>query len=345
MGAIQTRPSVRSFQSGGMQSADEPSMLFPGQPPQAAPAPLPTPAPAPQPAPVQAQPAPALQTSPFLNSTEPQPSTDETDLAGAKAEDQQAMQREVSHLGDNNFLTPKPARGSPVDDPEYQRAVEAEKILRDAVAAGQIPKPADYARMSRMIKGQKDNVTKRLEKEYTTQLQDWRRQESQQLQGAHGDKLVGTSLEQAQALVDEHRQAVTAKYADNPYAQAIGAHNPKIMDPEDFTETALRIHQLNNQPSSQATSTLLRLASPVGAGQKAFNDRRGIAAASYKIVGRDVANNYVLQTEKGPVRVPKAQFEKIEEARHRAYKAGVAFAKKTPDRTRTFGEFVADQFK
>jgi hypothetical protein len=335
-----------AFQAGG-------SMLFPGAPdptlqgPPPEPTPTPPIAPAPAPAPPQ-QPAPALNTSPFLQGSEPQADTSEADLANAQKQDQDLYDKqEVSHRGDSRFLTRQPAIPTRADieaDPEYQKLQQAQDYINQH-SAGQ--KPADISRAQNMINAKIKAVGMRFKNDFTAKQQDWRRQETDQLKNIEGDKLTGTALDDELGRIEQARTDATTAQAKDPYAQKISAYNPEIMNADQFGDAALRVAQLNNLPTKRATQVISHLALPVGTGDRAFNGRTGAAAAYYKVAGRDVIGNYVLQTDNGPVRVPPAQFRQIEAARSRAYKAAQAYAKEAskPKQPGGVGGFIARQFE
>jgi hypothetical protein len=359
MPAIQITPRVKSFQTGGMMTDDpQGSMLFPGMgqapvaPPSAAPAPapaVPTPVPPPAPPPpVEPAPGPAIDTQAPSQVTE-MPTDDNIELDKARREDESVLQDKIlSHYGDNRFITRKPNLGdyNYQSDPEYATLQQAHEYIKQR-AGGE--KPAQVNQAINLIKAKEAALRKKYETNWKTDLDAWKKTEAEQVKGAEGDKLVGTGQQQIWGSIDTQRDTLAKNFeAKKTTPQGEMEHAgaaTTTMKPGAFNEATMRLGQLNNLPPERASEILLHLAGPNGQ----FNNRKGIAAANYRLMGRDVVGNVWLDTENGKVRVPPGTFDQIEAARQKGYREiqKIERRQKTtpPKPAGTIGSFITRQFQ
>jgi hypothetical protein len=362
MGVIQFTPRVTAFQAGGLQpdyvpggiglppmqglDQPDPSQM---QPPPAAPAP-------PQ--------APAIQTGPGYGAfaqaaglpvsgqatpigTAPPPAEEDVDDNAvnkqALDEDAKALDNTLSHYGDNRFLTPMPKQQDYRTDPEYQTLQAAQEYIQQHAGTR---KPAEIARAYNMVKAKQTALQKRYDNDYKSQYNQWKLSEAEQLKGIEGDKLTGTGLEQNWATADTARDTIAKNLTEikgpNADLEKAGAATTN-MAPSNFSETTVRLGQFNNLPPQRASELVMHLAAPNGA----YNGRKGVAAANYKVIGSDAVGNVWLQTDGGKIRVPPNTYDQINRARQKGYFAikKIEQQRKTTPPTRTIGQWVNDQIR
>jgi hypothetical protein len=213
-------------------------------------------------------------------------------------------------------------------DPRMTRLSEAQRIADEAFKRGQVDQKTYNNKMMpelRRMEAQIHADAKMKATELQKQIAAQHREAIQSAEAKEGgsafteraadiEQRTKVHLDELAAKANTADPQEKAKYEGSSLVAA-----PKVLG-EAYMPIAARLSLKNNLLGKDTVLIMNSLTTPVF-GQPGFNGYKGRAAANYRVVGVDAADNYMVQLpgERGVVRLSQADLRAIEKARMAGY--------------------------